>query len=358
MAAQQDFDKTEEATPHKLREGRKKGQVAKSIDLAHIIILVSFFLAVLALWPSMSSSGRALVESIVRGGLDVEMTIPSISAFAADVAWSSIGVIMPVLVVLVFAAVIAHAVQTKGVFSTHPIKPDFNRLNPAQGFKKLFNRKTLFDIGKTILRLLILAALIGIGGPKLVTWLNSGATLGLRNVDDWVVALVVQVMLLVVLAMIPVVLLDWIFSKRYFAFQMKMSRREVKDELKRHEGSPEIRSKRKELQRELRKKITSLRAVKDADVIITNPVHVAVALRYVRFEMVAPVVVAVGEGELASTVRRLGRQWGKPILRRPALARKLARQGKTGQPIPAATYEQVAEVYRWLYQEQDQESQE
>lgn len=353
---QQDFDKTEQATPHKLREGRKKGQVAKSVDLAHIIVLVSFFLAMLALWPTMSRSGRALVEAIVRGGMDIEMTIPSISAFASDVAWSSIGLVLPLLIVLIIAAIVGHALQTKFMISMHPIKPDFNRLNPAQGFKKLFNRKTLFDLGKTVLRLLLLAALIGIGGPRLVTWLNGGATLGLQNVDDWVVALVVQVMLLVVLAMTPVVLIDWIFSKRYFAHQMKMSRREVKDELKRHEGSPEIRSKRRELQRELRKKITSLRAVKDADVIITNPVHVAVALRYVRFQMVAPVVVAVGEGELASTVRRIGRQWGKPILRRPALARKLAKHGTTGQPIPAATYEQVAEVYRWLYQEQEQQA--
>ena len=354
MQQQQEFDKTEQATPHKLREAHKRGQVAKSLELSHFVVVATFFVALLMFWPRISSLGRELMHRIVRTGTDTELTVDSVSRFAEFAATESIGIVMPLLLALVVAAIVVNVLQTRFVFSTQPIKPDFNRLNPAQGFKKIFNRKTLFDLGKTILRLILLGAIIGIGGSKLLTWLTSGATQGLRNIDDWLVALLVQIMLLVLLIMIPVVIIDWIFSRKYFAFQMKMSRRELKDELKRHEGSPEIRSRRKELQKELRKKVASLRAVKDADVIITNPTHVAVALRYVRFEMVAPVIVVIGREELATTVRKLGRQHNKPILRRPALARKLAREGSTGSPIPGSTYEQVAEVYRWLYRDQQQ----
>ena len=353
--AEQDFDKTEQASPHKLREARKRGQVAKSQEFNHLIVVLSFFLALLMFWPRISTLGRELFQSIIRTGTRTEMTTGTVSAFAEFAALESIGVVLPLLFVLVLAAIIANLLQTKFIFSGHPIKPDFNRLNPAQGFKKLFNRKTLFDLFKSILRLTLLGAVIALGGPKLLTWLTNGAARGVRNVDDWLVALLVQIMLLVLLIMIPVVLLDWIFTKKYFAHQMKMSRREVRDELKRHEGSPEIKSRRRELQKELRKKVASLRAVKDSDVIVTNPTHVAVALRYERFEMAAPIVVAVGEDALAATVRKLGRQHNKPILRRPGLARALAQNGSTGHPIPSDTYEQVAEIYRWLYQDQTQE---
>lgn len=351
---EQDFDKTEQASPHKLREAHNRGQVSKSLEINHLIVVGSFFLALLMLWPRISTLGREFVQAIIRTGPNTELTTASASRFAEFVVVKSMEIVLPLLIVLVIAAIVANVLQTKFVFSGHPIKPDFNRLNPAQGFKKLFNRKTLFDLFKTVLRLILLAFVIGVGGSKLLTWLNSGVTQGLQNVDDWLVALLVQVMLLVLVIMVPVVMLDWLFTKKYFAHQMKMSRREVRDELKRHEGSPEIRSRRKELQKELRKKVASLRAIKDADVIVTNPIHVAVALRYVRSEMAAPVIVAVGMDELSATVRKLGRQYNKPILRRPALARALAKHGSPGNPIPGSTYEQVAEIYRWLYQDQQQ----
>ncbi|MEO0575466.1 MAG: EscU/YscU/HrcU family type III secretion system export apparatus switch protein [Pseudomonadota bacterium] len=354
--AQQEHDKTEQATPQKLREARKKGQVSKSQEINSLLITAGFFVGLLLFWPSVSAEGLALVRRVIRLGIRTDASPERAQQMFESIAVQSFTVVLPLLLVIVVMALLANILQTRFVFSTHPLKPDFTRLNPAQGFKKLFSRKALFDLFKSLLRLILLLVLVLVVGRAILLWLSSGATLGLQSPGDFLVGLLIQSMLLLLLVMSPIVFLDWIFTRYYFAHQMKMSRREVREELKRYEGAPEIRSKRKELQNALRQKSGSLRLVKDADVIITNPVHVAVALRYVRGESVAPVIVAAGGGELAAKIKKLGRKYRKPILRRPPLARALSDHGEVGRSIPVAYYAGVADVYRWLYQQKEMDS--
>lgn len=347
--ANEELDKSEDATPFKLREARKRGQVAKSLEVNLVIVVGSFFLALSLFSTRMAEHIENLVYELVRGGLRTPLTVESIGFWLGHANTAVLSIVGPIFFFVIIAAIVANVLQVKFVFSTDPLKPDFSRLNPAQGFKKIFQRRTIYELIKVILKLALLAGIVWFGGGALLKSLTGGVTLGLANPGIWLSSLVTKVMLLVVAAMVPIAIIDWIYSRRDFAHRLKMSKREVREEHKRHEGSPEIRARRKELQKQLREKSLSLGNVKEADLIVVNPTQYAVALKFRRETMNAPTVVAKGHGALAAEIRRRGVRYGKPVLRRPPLARRLFRECRINSMIPLDTFEPVAELYRWLY---------
>ena len=347
--ANEELDKTEEATPFKLREAHKRGQVAKSLEVNLVIVIATFLVAIALFSSRIAEQMQALMYELVRGGLRMPLTPETAEFWLSHVSFSVLGMIGPVFFFVVIAAVVANVLQIRFVFSTEPMKPDFNRLNPAQGFKKIFQRRTIYELIKVILKLGLLGAVVWFGGGILLRSLTDGTTLGLSRPGQWLASLIPQVMLLVIAAMVPIAIMDWLYARKDFAFRLRMSKREVREEHKRHEGSPDVRSRRKELQKQLREKAASLGNIKDSDLVVVNPTRYAIALKFRRESMSAPVVVAKGHGELAAEIRRRGVRYGKPILQRPPLARRLFRECRINGMIPPDTYEPVAELYRWLY---------
>ncbi|NVJ62227.1 MAG: EscU/YscU/HrcU family type III secretion system export apparatus switch protein [Gammaproteobacteria bacterium] len=344
----EEFDKSEEATPFKLREARKKGQVAKSIELNNWFMLFSFSVGIIALW-SMIASGfeRHLFDFFKMAG-QISADQGSMVRLFEISSMELLSVFGGLIILLTVTAVLSNILQTKPLFSTHPIKPDFTKLNPAKGFKKLFNRKVLFELLKALLKtvmLFIVAYMI------VYVFIDDFYKVSFSQKDTLtsnILFILLKIALVLLAMMVITLIMDWIFSTKDFARQMRMSKRDVKDEHKRHEGHPEVKSKRREIQKELLKKSASIKNIKDSDVIITNPTEFAIALKYNKNSMVAPKVIAKGKGKFAAKIRKKAAEFNKPILRRPPLARKLFRECDIDGFIPPDSFQEVAKVYQSL----------
>jgi len=340
-------NRTEQATPFKLEEARKQGQVAKSLD-ANTLVMIWGLIGLAMIWGAtawreLGQMSHDLLASSAQLSLSVDNT-----GWMADLLRAFVSLLFPVLIVGAVLAVLANLVQTGPIFSFQPLKPKGERINPVAGFKRVYNKKLLFDAFKSLLKLLILGgvavAFFFALWPQLLVPQSADSALVLEWFGENAVALLFRLGL----ALVLIGLLDLMYTRHKFKDDMKMSRRELKEEVKRREGDPLIRAKLRELQRENLKQSASVKRVPEADVLITNPQHLAIALRYERGTMGAPVLLARGADTWAADMRAVARRHGIPIYERKLLARLLFRQGQIGQPIPAESYMDVARIYAEL----------
>jgi flagellar biosynthetic protein FlhB len=254
----------------------------------------------------------------------------------------------PIMAVAVILAILGNLVQTGPILSAVPVKPRFDRLNPVNGFKRVFNKRMLFEAFKTVLKFVLLG---GLAGYFILSLLPAAPALQSAT-PHWQLAWLGErsggLVARLAAAMVVIALLDWIWSRFQYARQMRMSRREQREEVKRREGDPLIRAKLRELQRANLKQARSMGRVQEADVVITNPGHLAVALRYVRGSMESPQVIAKGAEHWAAAIRRLARENGVPVLQRRALARLLHERAAVGGHIPPESFVEVARLYAEL----------
>jgi flagellar biosynthetic protein FlhB len=344
---QSEQNQSEAATPFKLEKARERGQVARGMDLAFCTGLGTFLLYA---WMRGESLKLELAHA-ARGAL---VAAPQLMAsehglfevcgalFRAAARPLTFMVVVIFLVVLVF-----ELAQIRGlIFTAAPLKPDFGRLNPAQGFKKVFSVRMLVETAKSLLKLTIyggLAALVIVGAM-------ASAPLTIFNAEQLADALTasgMKLLSLFVLAALAFALFDQLIARREFSKKMRMSRREVKREHKDREGDARLKQKRKDLHREFAKLSQSLRGLKSADVLIANPTHFAVALRYRPAQMEAPVIVSRGAHRFALRLKRLAFIHGVAVVESPALARALYRF-EIDTPVPDALFAPVAEIYRNL----------
>lgn len=339
-------DKSEEASPFKLEEARKKGQVARSQELLSFMMVLTFLMVFSATahqvarafanhthwW--LSNVGRmGFSQMLAQGGHSLQIIVYAL---------------LPLVGALVLMAVLANLIFSGPVFSTFPLKPDFKRLHPVQGLKRVFSRRMLVEFVKVLVKGVLFGFVLyyaAIGLAPVLLALGSSSPLTLPQTTK---TLMMKIGFSVLMVMGVAALFDIWYSRKEFGRQMRMSKRDVKDEYKRREGDPEVRAKRKGIQNELLSKAAAHSKVKDADVIIVNPTHYAVALQYRPSRMLAPVVLAMGRGLLARRINQLARRHGVPILRRPPLARALYAVGRLDSPIPDAMQDDVAHVYRWI----------
>ncbi len=341
-------DKSEQASPYKLEEARKKGQVARSPELLSFLMIFTF-LVVFA--GSAYQITRALAEhshwwlgnadQLARSwGYLIGQGGNSISQVAST--------LLPLFAALILVAILANLLINGPVFSATPLKPDFKRLSPVAGLKRMFSRKMFVELIKVLVKGFLFGMVLYYLFQSLAPKLLDSATVSPLSLPEAGKQLLMQLGYSLLAVMAAAAAFDIWYSRQEFARQMRMSRREVKDEYKRREGDPEVRAKRKGAQQELLKKAAALSKVGDADVIITNPTHYAVALQYRPANMRAPIVLAMGRGLLAQRIMTLARQKGVPVLRRPPLARMLHALADINAPIPELTQTDVARVYRWI----------
>ncbi|MCW8877913.1 MAG: EscU/YscU/HrcU family type III secretion system export apparatus switch protein [Kangiellaceae bacterium] len=349
MAQNEEQDKTEEATPYKLEQARKKGQVAKSMEINSLASLSIFCLVSFALFSVMSDSVTQMMRRYLIGAGQLEIDNNSTIELFLESSINMITVFSPILGALIIIGIVVTMMQTKPVFSTEALKPNFSKLNPVSGFKRLFSIKMLFELVKTCLKLTAIGVLIYLGVEFIMPDLLSTRYLHANKLDDFWFSSFLTAGLALIAILIPFAILDLIFSKKEYAKKMRMSKREVKEEAKRRDGDPEVRKKRKQIQNELLKRTSSISNVKDSDVIITNPTHYAVALKYQPGKMIAPVVVAKGSDILADKIRRVAIEHSIPIKRQPALTRKIFKETEIDQPILEENYAEVAPIFRWAF---------
>lgn len=344
-------EKTEQPTEKRLRDARRKGQVAKSQDLTSALLLVTAA-AILALVGTQV--GLQLTNAMRDGLLRATTSRADLDqAAAVGLLWWSMQtmavVLAPLLVALFVIALLVSYLQVGPIFSFEPVKPDLKKLNPAEGFKQKFLKpRPYLELVKMILKMTIAAVVIAA-----VIWDNLADIIRLtsQKVDhaaSFTASVVFQITWKVAAAFVVLGVADRFLQKFLHQKEMRMSKQEVKEEYKETEGNPLFKSARRRLYLEMLQQ-SMLAAVKQADVVVVNPTHVAVALKYDRLEMDAPIVVAKGAELMAAQIRKLALEADVPTYRDVPLARALY-DIDIDSSIPEELYEAVAEVLRWVYQ--------
>lgn len=339
-------DKSQEATPYKLEEARKKGQIGKSVEFVSIISLIVMLTAFLIMLPTFSSSMNTNMKDwlINTNQLTKSNTLlfEYIKQFLTDV-----GLVITIMLSAGALSTVLFSILHAGpVFSLHPLKMDFAKLNPIQGLKKIFSRKGLFEIFKLILKFIFIAIAMVFLWAQIKHMIIYQNALSIPIIlENWNTALTTTIVCFLTI-FLAFSLLDLWFSKKDFSKQMRMSTRDIKDEYKKREGDPEIKHKRKKNMHQLMKSVVSVANVKHADVIITNPTHYAIALQYRSKKMPLPKVLSKGRGFIAKLIIFNAKKIGVPIVRRPGLARKIYKETTVESYIPVSEQVAVAEIYR------------
>ncbi|MNK29393.1 Flagellar biosynthetic protein FlhB [compost metagenome] len=349
----QEFDKSEAATPYKLQQARRRGSVARSPDLTGAVALLTAATALYAWsWEALQAL-IALARASLIQGLGMELTVASVVSLVGRVGAGALHIIAPFALAVATAALVASVAQTGLVWSTFPLKPDLTRINPVTGLKRLFSMRTIYDAFKSVIKVGILGCVLYTILRDLVPALHLlGERTPFEALRDLMEMLAAMALKLAFVALL-LALLDLGYTRFEFKRKMRMSRRDVKDEVKHREGDPRVRSRLRGLRVEMLQKAASVRQVGQADVLIVNPTHIAVALEYKRGEMAAPVMLAKGAGSLAARMRAEATRCGVTIVRNSALARALYFQGDLGQTIPTPLYADVARVMVWLLARRD-----
>ncbi len=341
-----DPDKTEKATPRRRQKAREEGQVAKSQDVPISASLVAVFIFFIFYIPY---AFRKLYETYVRFFSDPLFFIPERHyEVVLEVAKILAALLAPPFLVLLVIGFFANVAQIGFLFTTKTLIPKLEKLNPITGLKRLFSLKVLFELFKNLLKL---AAAVTVS-YFLVTYLLEDVFRFAStpvNEDGYVMVKYSLVMILgFALLSIPIGAIDLFFRKYEFEESIKMSKQEIKEEQKLYEGNPQIKAAIRKKMREM--SLTRMMAeVAKADVVITNPEHFAVALKYERGKMQAPKVVAKGVDRVALRIKEEARVHNVPIEENPTLARALYQACEIGDYVPENLYQAIAKIFAKIY---------
>jgi type III secretion protein U len=338
-------EKTEQPTHRKLQQARNKGQSPKSQDVSAAAGLVAMLLCLVFMGGALLAElSRVLLLALEPGIVlrsDAEM-----AALMFDQLRSAFLALLPVLAVSVVTGIVAGFAQVGMQVSFDPVNPDFNKLNPVEGVKKLFSVRSLLDLLKMVLKAVVLGAVVWLMIRDLVPLLVGAAYYDAASIGALAWKVMLRLLAAGTLVFVIVGPLDWALQVWLFKRDQKMTKDEVKREHKENEGDPQIKHQRREIAREMATSPPEKR-VPGATVVVTNPTHYAVALRYDRSEAPLPVVVAKGVDAEALRIRTLAEQHHVPIVGNPPLARALYTL-PLDEPIPEHLFEAVAAVLRWV----------
>jgi flagellar biosynthetic protein FlhB len=352
--AEQDLDRNEAATPYKLQKARERGQTAKSTD---VVAAVVFAVAVVYLtwrgFSTVSSQFRFDQAVLIQAGR-MDASGAGLWPLIERALRAAIALCAPFFATVMLAAVIGNMMQTGPILSFDPVKIDFDRINPINGLKKLFSMRVLFDAARALVKLALLTLVAVLGLKALASQFYALASLSAVGYLDLLLDDLASIGLKMALVLGLIALLDLMYTRREFAKKMRMSQRELKDEAKHREGDPRIRARLRELRREMLKRSQALRQTRNADVVITNPTHIAVALKYEHGSMASPQLLAKGAGHMAAAMRELAARHRIPVVQNPALARRIYKELAVDHPVPPELYAQVARIIVWVFAMREQ----
>ena len=349
MAEQPAQDRTEEATPKKVEEARERGEAAKSIEVNSAVLLLStmifFYFSGEAFMVGVSSTIRDVYQNLTS----VNLTPESAPLVARWIVQRGVRIIGPLMLMILVMALLVNYLQVGVIFAPKALVPKWERVNPLAGFKRILSSKGLAELIKGIFKMTLTGMIIYVymsGRVKdypFLTYMTPLQTLGILAVDIFKIGTYVGIGLL------AMALADYIYQRWEYRRKLRMTKQEVKEEAKQTEGSPEIRARIRQTMRELSRN-RMMRDVAESTVVITNPVHVAIALTYDEAsEEAAPTVVAKGQRKLAERIKAVARDNGIPVMEEPPLARALFDSCEVGDEIPYMYYKAVAEILAELY---------
>ena len=342
-------EKTEQATPKKRRDERKKGNIFLSKDVVVVVSLLGTFFSLKLLFPSMYEAlSTFLLRYMSYAYSKTEVTAEFISDMTIEMIITFVRVCVPLLMIAVLLAVIATAAQTKLLFSTDALKPKFSRLSPLQGFKKMFSSKSIVEVVKGIIKISILIYIIYDFFMGQLINFEKTLKLDLISSSAYILDCVIKLVMKVSIAFVVISAFDYLYQWWDYERQLKMSKQEVKEEYKQTEGNPQIKGKIKELQRRMAMS-RMMQSVPDADVVLRNPTHFAVALKYDGEKDIAPIVVAKGQDEIALRIVKIAEENGVQVVENKPIARALYAMTQVSGTIPEEFYGTIAEILVYVY---------
>ncbi|WP_370293049.1 flagellar biosynthesis protein FlhB [Thalassolituus sp.] len=342
-------EKTEEPTARRLEKAREEGQVPRSKELGTTLVLVAGALGLLMLGPMMSERVGKMARHSFSFERDAAFDIGMMSSYLNAAVLEGAIALAPWLLLVLIAAFAGPLGVGGWLFSTKAITPKLDRLNPLSGLKRMFSMNSLVELIKAWAKVLVVG---------LVAWIVLGfffqdamaiQNQALRPALSQAISIILWSVLFLCLSTALIAIIDVPWQIYSFTKKMRMSMQEIKDEYKETEGKPEVKSKIKQLQREVAQR-RMMADVPTADVVITNPTHYSVALKYQAGSMGAPIMVAKGTDQAAMKIREIAKEHNIPQMQAPPLARALYKHSRVGDEIPEGLYVAVAQVLAYIFQ--------
>lgn len=345
-------ERTESPSPKRRSEARKKGQVAKSTEVNSVLVLLTGLLLLLVLGPWMFRRLGALFRFSygMIGSPDIG-DVGVVNLFRAGVLGFA-TLCMPIVISILLVGLVANIMQIGFLFTLQPLVPKFEKINPISGFQRMFSLRSVVEALKSIFKILIIAV---------VAYLTIRGSLGrILTLSDTSVGAIwlfitqvgFKIVFRVSLVLVLLAILDYAYQRYEHEKRLRMTRQEVKEERKQLEGDPMVRSRIRSLQREMARR-RMMEEVPKATVVVTNPTHLAIAMRYEETEMETPVVVAKGKALVAARIRELALDHDVPIVEDKPLARAMYDKVEVGGEIPVEFFNAVAEILAYVYRIKD-----
>ncbi|OGK10113.1 MAG: flagellar biosynthesis protein FlhB [Candidatus Riflebacteria bacterium GWC2_50_8] len=341
-------EKTEPATEKRRQEAVERGNIAKSQDLSSVIVLLTGFLMLRYYGPQMFGMCGDYMRYTFSHAIFSSLTLPDTLALLNQFIIITLRILMPFMAAIMFGSIASNIIQTGILFRFDPLMPDIDRLNPISGIQNIFSWKMVAELVKSILKILIVGYIpystIRDNIPMLVRFIQ------LEPVPAVIILLktVFVMAIKIILILLFLALADWAFQKWRHEENIKMSKDEIKDEYKQREGDPRVKQKIREKQRQASTR-RMMEEVPKATVVVTNPTHIACALRYNPDNDNAPILVAMGTGLIARKIKEIAAENNVPIIENKPLARQLHKMLEVGDEIPSDLYNAVVEILAQVY---------
>lgn len=341
-------EKTEKATPKKQDEARKKGQIARSSDLPGSLILMFTFMGFMMLGGYYKSHVMNLFQNLFENWLLMELTPSNIMALFTDIALELLLILAPIFAVTILIGVLGNIMQFGFLLTGDPLKMKLSKLDPIKGFKNIISMKTIVEFLKSVLKLSIIGVLVYLAISKEWDRILVLTSLPIEQIFSYSASVTVRLGIEIGAVLTVLAFADYMYQRYEHAKSLRMSKQDIKDEYKKSEGDPMIKGRIRERQRKMAMQ-RMMQEVPKADVIITNPTHFAIALKYDASKMEAPKIIAKGMDHVALRIREIAKENGIITMENKPLARALYERAEIGDVIPPDLFQAVAEVLAYVY---------
>ncbi|PIP71464.1 MAG: flagellar biosynthesis protein FlhB [Nitrospinae bacterium CG22_combo_CG10-13_8_21_14_all_47_10] len=349
MAEDNKDQKTEEPTSKRVTDTEEKGNFAHSREINSSFILLAALLGFMILGEQSTRTVMGSWNGMFAESWALQLTPEELYKVTVNAMKAFAKIVGPFLILIMLAGLASNILQIGGLrFSSHPLVPKFNKLNPLTGFGRIFSKNSVMELFKSLFKVGIISVISYFVIKSHWNEIPPLMGFGVGQILSFMGFVALEIIFNVLLVMIFLSLLDFAFQKFTYRENLRMTKQEIKEERKETDGNPQIKQRIRTVQMEMARK-RMMSAVPSADVIVTNPTHISVAIKYDTNKFAAPLVVAKGVGPIALRIREIAKENGVPLVEDKPLARTLNKTVQVGQMIPASLYKAVAEILAYVY---------